>query len=1157
MVRGRVIPRAELAGKQGRTVLAALVLSRPNGLRTGQLIELLWPAKEPADALSVLRSVLSRLRRVFGKDAIVGTDYVRVVLAPGAVVDVDIAPQRLREGELALAAKDFATAYAATRAGLDALAAPLLPEFDDVWVIPHRQALENLEVALRRMAVRAALGLGGQALEQAREDAKRLVADHPHSESDAGLLIDVHEARGDIAEALLAYEQVRRRLRDDVGKSPSTALTDRQARLLAAESVAPTPVVADAGTPFVGREPELARLRRQWKAERNGCWRLVVLEGEAGVGKTRLAEHFARELDPRHVLRGRCDEDPIVPFQPFVEAFGHLDALTATGDDEELHALAPLMPNRGFPSAQIPVAPEMQRYAMFEAVAKRLSRWTHVRPLLLLIDDLHWADQPTVKLLRHLARSQLRMNLMVLATCRSEETASSRPFVDVLEQMRQLRRLDRHRLAGLTRDETEALVRGRIELATADFSPELWAQTDGNPLFIEEVLRSLGDRESDEPPSARMLAEMGVPDGVKSMIVRRLRSMPDEAADALGTAAAIGEEFDLRLVAATRGRDVGEMLDSLDRAPTRGLIDERAPYRYRFSHAIVRRAIYRDLGPTRRAHLHARLATLIEAEPERSGHAAEVAHHLMRAGPDTDPSRILDYLLRAADDAAQAFAWEEAGTHYRHAAETLAALGPEHEAQRCRVILAWATNMARAGMSQTARQLFHEAAASARARGDVEQLVKTALGLGQRFWEANVDARHDRDYRLRLREALALLPGGDSEARVRLLSRLAEQLAFLQGDDDEDPIELSAEAVAMARRLGNPRRLRTALMARHSALLHVAHSAPRLEIIDDALELSGDDPSLRADAQLWRIYDLCELGRMKEARMEQQRLSALAQAIGLPLVRHVAIGWESLFTELAGEVELTEPLAAQFLTLGERAQMYDARSTYVAKLFALYRWTGRLDELREEIEKLAAGDIAKSAWRATLALYKALTGDVEGGRADARTLVGELSRIPRDFFWLSAVTVTAECVCFCEDAASVDPLYDALSGYADRHTTHSFGASWGSVERPLGNLAALAGREHAAEAHLRQALAANTAIDAPVLVAVTKCDYGDLLVRRGDGDRAQQLSLEAEQTANTLGLSVLADRAARLYAAAGNSTSAAPSSITAATTPKASFQASA
>ena len=206
-----------------------------------------------------------------------------------------------------------------------------------------------------------------------------------------------------------------------------------------------------------------------------------------------------------------------------------------------------------------------------------------------------------------------------------------------------------------------------------------------------------------------------------------------------------------------------------------------------------------------------------------------------------------------------------------------------------------------------------------------------------------------------------------------------------------------------------------------------------------------------------------------------------------------------------------------------------ARSIRAAKLFALFRWQGRLGELREDVEGLGNGRTALGAWRAALALHKMLTGSFDEGCRATHALATHFDRVPRDFFWLSAAAVLAEAVFLCDDAEAAAPLYDELAPYAARHTQHSFGACWGSVERPLGLLAGTLCRREPAEAHLRAALAANCATRAPVLIAITECDLGELLAST-DRERATELGATAEARVRPLGLGVLADRAAALRA---------------------------
>ena len=761
---------------------------------------------------------------------------------------------------------------------------------------------------------------------------------------------------------------------------------------------------------------------------------------------------------------------------------------------------------------------------MFDGVAQRLGDLSHARPLLLVIDDLQWADKPTIKLLQHLARRELRV--MLVGTYRGGEVGRDHPLRELLTDQRREQRLDVCRLDGLTRAETDALVKTRLDAPATDLVAELWEQTVGNPLFIDETLRSLAETAAGEPVTARTLEEMGVAEGVKAVILRRLDALPDAPREALRAAAAAGHVFDLELVARAAGLSVAEAIEALDAPAMGGLIEELEEYRFAFAHAIVRMAIYEDLSGTRRAQLHERIGTLLEEQPHAPGQAAAVAHHLARGGGD--PARIVRHEVRAGQEASRACAYEEAARHFERAAAALARLGPAEDGRRAEVELLWAGVLSRAGRSRQATEKFRAVAATA--HGDAELLASAALGVGQRYWEANIN---DPAYRGQLEEALERLAAVGSSERVRKLStrlssRLAEHLAFMP-DEYDRARELSESALAAARTLDDPNTLITALMARHVTLLHIDHVDERLALIEEVLDLRGRHRELAAEARQWRLFDLCQLGRLDDARAEELQLRERSRELRQPLFQHVAVAWEGVFAELAGDVAETERLTQESWDLGKRAQAYDARSIRAAKLFALFRWQGRLGELREDVEGLGNGRTALGAWRAALALHKVLTGSFDEGCRATHALATHFDRVPRDFFWLSAAAVLAEAVFLCDDADAAAPLYDALAPYAARHTQHSFGACWGSVERPLGLLAGTLGRRDAAEAHLRAALAANCATRAPVLIAITECDLGELLAST-DRERATELGATAEARVRPLGLGLLADRAAALRA---------------------------
>jgi DNA-binding SARP family transcriptional activator/tetratricopeptide (TPR) repeat protein len=1125
-IRGRDVTD-ELGGKQGRAVLACLVLRGASGASRDELIDVLWPRNPPQSPARGLDVVVSRLRAALGPGVIVGRPHLTVQLDPGAEIDVEVARRRLREAEQALAAGEFERARTAVDLAAQSFTGPLLPGLEGEWVDDHRTRFEDLKLRLRRAGIQAGLGLGGPELDRVVADAAELVEEQPTSETAAGLLMRALAARGDRSTALEAYETLRARLRDELGTTPSPKLASLHAELLqdvaAPAAAAPGPALVRSDRPFVGRDAELELLRERWGGFTPDRWPMVLVEGEAGIGKTALAERFA-SLGDRMALRGRCDEDPIVPYQPFVEALG--------GQGPGAESLEPLISQlRGASrGSQATVPPEFQQYVMFEGVAERLCRLSHARPLLLVIDDLQWADKPTVKLLQHLARRALR--IMLVGTFRGGEVGRGHPLRELMAEQRRQQRLDVLRLEGLSQDETDALVKARIAEPAPDLVTELWEQTVGNPLFIEETLRSLaesGAGAADEPVTARTLEEMGVAEGVKAVILRRLDALPEAPQEALRAAAAIGHVFDLALVAEAAQRSLGEVVEAFDGPAMGGLVEELEEYRFAFAHAIVRMAIYEDLSGTRRARLHERIGTLLEEQPREPGQAAAVALHLTRGG--SDPARIVRHEVRAGQEAARACAYEEAAGHFERAAGALGRLGPDHEHRRAEVLLMWASVLSRAGRSKQATEKFRAVAASARARGAAEQLANAALGVGQRYWEANIN---DPAYRGQLEEALARLATVKCSRRVRLLStrlssRLAEHLAFVPGEDAHARA-LSADAVAIAEELGEPDTLINALMARHVTLLHIEHVDERLELIERVLALRGRHRALSAEARQWRLYDLCQLGRLDDARAEELRLRQDSRELQQPLFQHVAVAWEGVFAELAGDVAETERLAEESFALGTRAQAYDARSIRAAKLFALYRWQGRLEELREDVEGLGTGRTALPAWRAALCLHEVLTGRRDAGARHTRALALNFDLVPRDFFWLSAATVLAEAVVLCDDALAAKPVYDAMAPYASRHTQHSFGACWGSVERQLGLLAGTLGRPEAAEAHLRAALAANRATGAPVLTAVTECDLGELLARgdRADRERASELGAAAEARVRPLGLAVLAARAAAL-----------------------------
>jgi DNA-binding SARP family transcriptional activator/KaiC/GvpD/RAD55 family RecA-like ATPase len=1155
----------ELPGRQGRALFAFLVLHRHRPVSRGELIGVLWPREPPEAPEAGLSTVLARARRALGEGVVQGRAELQIVLEEDTDVDIERAEAGAQAAERALAAGDLRGARASAEAALEIIGRPLLPGIEGDWVERLRSELAALEPGLLEVLARAALGVGDREhLAVAERVARTLAERHPFRESGHALLIEVHGRRGNVAEATLAYDRLRAFLRDELGTVPSSAVSALHEELLregrlsavreprdaqAATAAAtgrqagplPLPVIggAPAGTPFVGRGDQLERLRKAWQDAGTGRRRLALLVGEAGVGKTRLAGRFAADVHSAGatVLYGRCDEEPLRSYQPFIEALRHElrhGGLVADPDAaHDLAELARILPEARPAADDAPLPahdPDTERYRLFEAVASLLRRATQRAPLLLVVDDLHWADKPTLLLLRHLLRHADPARLLVLGLVRDVEIREDHPLTELTTDLRRDGRFDRLVLDGLSEREADALVAARLAAPpSAAFVRGLCEQTQGNAFFIEEALRALVEAqvlEAGAEAQAAALESIGVPDSVADVILRRLSRISERAREALTVAATIGPEFDLAILEALVPAASPEgVIAALEEAMASGLIAEVAESvdRFAFCHALARDAIYGRLSRTRRLRLHLRVATALEAAGAPPG---ALAHHFFAAREVGAAQQAVHYCVLAGQEAAASLAYEDSAEHYRRALEAIAADPAADEAQRCDLLLALGRIQWRAG-DAAARATYLEAAASARERAAAEQLGRAALGLGERYWEARAVNRRHAEL---ITEAVQGLPACDSTLRARLMGRMAENLHFTAEQDYGK--QLSADALAMARRLGDPEVLAMALMSRHVALLHIEHLDERMALSDEVLAATGEHRALRAEALHWRLLDICELGAPAEARRAHAELTALAGQLRQPLLEHLAIGWEGVFAHLAGDVDAAERCASRSFKQAGRAQVGHASSYLAGMLYTLRRQQGRVGELLAPMQGLVVGGSANLAWSAALALAQVETGAIEQGRARyAQLTAGGARAVPRDWFWFFTVVLLAETACALEDADRAQELYDLLAPHADRFVQVIFAANWGSVQRQLGALAAVGERFDAAEEHFRAALNANGRVGAVLMTAETQVAYGALLLRRGaPGDRARaaELAGRVELIAVPRGLHGLRQRARAL-----------------------------
>jgi DNA-binding SARP family transcriptional activator/tetratricopeptide (TPR) repeat protein len=1048
------------ASRRARGVLAYLALN-PGPHARAQLAARFWPDVLDESARTSLRAALSELRRALGPaaDHVVATRDTVALDGDDLTVDARAFEQALRQGDPAGA--------------LEACRAPILDGFDEDWAHEARRVhTERLAEAFELLA--SASTDPAEAVRLTREQ----VALDPLAEAANRRLIERLAQAGDRAAALTAGARFAERLRTTLALAPSPetrALLEALRRAPPARAPAPPPALTRVhDTEFVGRAAELERVRASWAdIELHGTRRIVLISGEPGVGKTRLAHRFATQvLDAGAVvLLGRCWEEPLAPFEPFSEALRQVGAADVLRPGDDVVAGA--------------------RHRLFDAVDAALADLAGERGLLLVIDDLHWADRGTLLLTSFLLRSERPPPLLVLGTYRDTELGRHSPLTGALAELQRGGALERIGLRGLAESEVAALARSL--LGDDEVAARVHARTDGNAFFVEQVLRGL--TESPE-----------VPESVRHAVGVRLSRLGGEANELLAAAAVLGPELDPRALAGTAAvaPDAAEAaLDDVLRA--RLLRPASAGGRFEFAHALVREAVYDELNVLRRARLHRRAAEALR-ELGEDRHVEEIASHLFHAASTTDAREVSDMLVRAGRRALDRLAYEDAAERFARAIEALELAEADDEAGP--VLVARGDALMRAGEPSSAREAFSAAAQLARRRGDAELLAEAALGFAG-LGIAIVDL--DTETIARLEEALDLLASGDAALRSRLQGRLAVELYY--APDRRRSERLSADAVATARASGDPRALASALNARHVALWRPDRCDERLATATAMIAAARDarDPHHELQARNWRVTDLFELGDMPACREEIARHARLADELRLPSFQWYTPLWAATEATLAGRFADAQRLTTEARERGTRAG--DRNAELFAGMVQELAHVQRLEFHRTDmafLEDKLANSPASPAYQSYLVWILAGLGRADEAR---RHLDDWIRReLAFDANWLSAQAEAAEAVVLLGDPTHAQVLYDRLAPYAGRPATAGRAvSSYGVVDRHLGGLAAVLGRRDDAIRHLRTAIDR----DAELGCAVWRL-HGQRRLHRLAPDDA--LAAEATATARAIGL---------------------------------------
>jgi len=906
-------------------------------------------------------------------------------------------------------------------------------------------------------------------------------------------------------------------------------------------SAIPMPaLLTDIGRIFVGRDAELERLGQLRKEAAAGERRVALVAGEPGVGKTRLAAELAIRVQREGavVLAGRCDEDLGVPYQPFVEALRHFVDHTPPGELEERLGryggeLTRLVPELTEGLADLPEPlrsdPETERYRMFDAVAAWLTAAAAEDPVVLVLDDLQWAAKPTLLLLRHIVRTSDVKRLFILGTYRDTELTHDHPLVELLADLRRDGTIERVALMGLDDAGVAALVEKAagqvldedgIALASA-----IYRETEGNPFFVREVLRHLAETGALQQHEGRWAArlpieELGIPEGVREVVGRRLARLADGTQPALRLAAVVGVEFDLAVLRAAGALDEDPLISALDEAMAARVISETGVAgRYRFAHALVRDTLYRDLSDPRRIALHRRVAEAIERvhAARLDDHLPALAHHWAQASPHVaDSGKAVEYATRAGERALAQLAHDEAVGYYRQALDLLTTADPSEQSRRLELLISLGEAQRRAGDPEHRRTLLDAAALAAR-MGDADALARAALANNRGIHSSSRGV--DGERLAVLEQALAALPEADSIVRARLLAILASELCVSSEHDRR--YRVADDALAMARRIGDPSTLGRVLVGRLPGLVW---DADRAREMAEFTALAGrmGDPALVFWAKAMGGVSSLTLGDIRAFSLDIDEAVRLADEFEQPIMRWVASAIQSTARRLSGKLDEAERVGRHAMEVGEAAGLPDARHLYEnSSLFWIRYDQGRLSALVETCERHASGTAHHSQGLGNLGLVYAELGRLADARAvldrlaadDFAVINGGMSRIIE-------LTVATE-IC----AAVADrPRAEALHGLLAPHRgliAHRLSASTGPIDHHLGLLETTLGRFDAADSSFASAAAFSERSGVSVWDARTRLDWARMLLARQDQfglDRGRELLGQALGTARELGL---------------------------------------
>lgn len=1118
-VDGRLRP---VGGETQRTVLGLLLCGAGHVVTVDRLVDGVWGDQPPGDPQHALQGQVSRVRRTFAGCADAGivrtTSGYRLELHAGCL-DAAAFTAAAHDAEAALATGDLVAAAAAADAGTRLWRAP---PYHDVRASPAVRAetirLEELRLRLIEISAEGALAAGAVAGIVPRLAALR--DEHPYRERLWLLLARAFDATGRSHEALEVLRELTAFLRDELGTDPGPEAADLYARILRHEPVPatrsesgtpdrtprvatlPAPLAAVSRGGWVGRDAITARLGEIWRTASR--LNVVLVSGEAGIGKTRLAAEVARVVSGEggRILYGACTRELALPYEPFVEALGDgADAQDLLGDDGEAERLV--------------TNPGARRQRLAAAMGSRLAAAGH-DGVLLVLDDLHWSDAATLDVLAYLARRPAPGRILVLATYRDTDVDGHHPLVGVLADLRRTGLGDHVVLDRLSVEAVEQLLGRSAAPDDHDLAARIQHACGGNPFFVNAVIGRL----EDPSPEARDHPDLPVPAEIRDVVAARLAAFGPSTRSILEVAAILEPVIDVSVLAAVVDAPVDEVIAALDRATAGRVVHEVDVGRYRFGHDIVRTVIHHATSRTRRARLHHAIADTLDA---RGAKPADIAHHLAAAGDDPPTiRRAAEASIAAGHAALEAVAASDAIGPFTRAEEIASRLGDDALGRRARLGLGIAQ---RDAGHPTFRETLLDVAADAERAQDDDVLVAAALANHRGMWSA---LGEPDGARLAVLDRATARCTSDAE-RARLLARTAIEVVFVP---DRDPLPLLHEASALAQHVDDPRVHAEVLFAQVTAGWRPRRSAELHRTSAELVALTNriGDRAARAHALMWHSVHLRTIGATQAARDALETAHEIADAVDLDTLRLYASGYGCAQAMLEGDVASATAAAERIRVLGETTGQPDAMEWYLSMVANIGVLEGRVDELSAVVLALPAesGLASIGPYRAFMSVALLRSGRLPEGRRLWARVADALPDAPRDFTWLGTVCVLALGAEDVDDPVRLQRVHDLVAPFAGQFVNGGV-VMWGALDHTLGVLASAAGDPTAAVAWFQRAVRMQDEAGAVGWQIHTQLAWARHL-RQAQPDSVQigTLLADADAAARRLGYPVLAEAAQRL-----------------------------